>query len=166
MNHSTGKTNRSSSLRTEFPVEARADGIPQPWGFTVQDEFEHRREIWDIANQLFTIPVKPLPCPLVEENEDWRETMNISGMAFADTWEAYLRILRHHGEILYSEFEQPPDIVPDEYDLPRAIHAIRIVTRLPESVNTGAVYLWTTIFGDGEVYCRAMDERSHTILHE
>ena len=152
--------------RTQFAVEDRFDGIPQPWGFHEMDKFSGREDLQEIAQRLFAIPVKPLPDPLVSSNDDWRDSMNVSAYDFMETWAEYLNVLQEYGTICHSEFEQMHLYEDEEITLPRAKHAVRIVTRLPETTETPEPYLWVNIYGTGEVCISVIDNHVHSIYSE
>lgn len=42
----------STAPKPQFPVVDRVDDIPQPWEFTIHDQFDTRTELWDIEKQL------------------------------------------------------------------------------------------------------------------
>lgn len=149
-----------------FNTAFRVDELPRSWEFSIQNRYEDVDGLTDIAEELFGIPVKPLPDPLVPGNEEWHASMNISDYEFADTWGQYLDVLREHGSICHSEFEYrrlPEDEQPAP---PRPQCAVTIETKLPRMVQGRKLYFMATIYATGRVECLAMDEERYRELFE
>ena len=141
-----------------FTVRGRADGLLRPWNFSIQSGYEELEELTNIGEELFEIPVKPLPDPSVSGNDEWHRLMNISGYEFVDTWNAYLNVLCEYGTICHTEFEYlrlPEDQQPAP---PRPQCAAVIDVKLHNDDWENQMYFIATIYATGRVDCLAMDE--------
>lgn len=152
------------SVNTMFDKKSRPDDLPRAWDFSIQKGYENVPELIEIGEELYEIPVDPLPDPLVASTEPWHVTMNISGYEFENTWEQYLDVLSDCGTIRVSEFEYirlPEDEQPAP---PRPQCAARIVVELPKKVGGRQLYFTAMIFATGRVKCLAMDEERYDEL--
>lgn len=148
------------SSKNRYSSADRVDGIPRPWEFTVGPEVEDYDELWKIGDNLFKIPVQPLPDPLVNGNDDWRESMTIGGYAFAKTWAAYQDVLRDAGTLITTVFTKIP--LEDERETPpRDKYAAITVIKLPKTREYPQLFLWTNIHANGRVYNAVLDEHVH-----
>ena len=136
---------------------SRPDDLPRSWRFSVQNDFENNDYLITLADDLFEIPVHPLPDPLVSGNEAWHSSMNISAYKFVDTWHEYLNTLRCHGTILRSEFEYIPLPGGEQPAPPRPQCAATTEVKLDRKVQGSQLYFVASIFATGRVRCLAMD---------
>jgi len=143
-----------------FSTEARVNGLPRPWNFQVQKGYENITGLAAIGKELFDIPVKPLPDPLVPGNEPWHEPMNINGYEFVDTWEQYLDVLGGHGTIRRSEFNYFPLPENEQPAAPRPQCAAIIEVDPAIKGLEEQLFFISMIYATGRVECFMADEES------
>lgn len=149
------------STTPSFDVFNRADDVPQPWNFyineDVKDQISPSHDVYVLGRELIRIPVHSLPCPVASESDDWFTSGTISEYDLMETWGAYLDAMSKYGDVLHSEFTEI-DNGATATTLPRQKSAIQIVLELPERYEDD-VYFLATIWGTGKVEVRVGDSR-------
>lgn len=148
-----------------YTVAERVDGILEPWQVAIPTEYKSHSELWEIVDLLHQIPITPLPNPMKEGTEDWRETMTIGKYDFSDSWAEYVEVLRDYGLLLKSEFEYIRDEESSELPPWRSCGAT-IIIEISPTFDYPSLVFDTTIFANGRVHSAVFDSDERPELNQ
>lgn len=149
--------------KNPFTMAERVDGIFEPWEVAIPTKYKSHPELWEIVDRLHQIPITPLPDPMKEGTEDWRESMTIGQYDFINSWAAYVDALSDYGSLLKSEFEYIHD--DESNELPHWWYCgATIIIEIPRTFDYPSLVFDTTIFATGRVHSAVFDSRERPEL--